>query len=127
MKIAHIAVYVKDLESARDFFIRYFGAVSNTGYHNPKTNFKSYFLRFQDNTQLELMQRPDMRDSPKSLYRTGFSHLAFSAGSREAVDALTARLKSDGYPVISGPRITGDSYYESCILGFEENLIEIVV
>ena len=25
MKLDHIAVYVKDLESARDFFIRYFG------------------------------------------------------------------------------------------------------
>lgn len=127
MKIAHVAVYVKDLEGARDFFIRYFGAVSNTGYHNPKTNFKSYFLSFQDNTQLELMQRPDMQDDSKSLYRTGFSHLAFSAGSREEVDDLTARLKSDGYPVISGPRITGDGYYESCILGFEENIIEIVI
>ena len=31
----------------------------------------------------------------------------------------------DGYPVISGPRVTGDGYYESCILDPEGNRIEI--
>ena len=46
-------------------------------------------------------------------------------GSREAVDELTCRLGSDGYEVLSGPRTTGDGYYESCILGPENNLIEI--
>ncbi len=50
-----------------------------------------------------------------------------SLGSKEAVDALTQRLKADGYPVTSGPRTTGDGYYESCILGVEGNLIEVTV
>ena len=45
----------------------------------------------------------------------------------DAVDALTARLKADGYEVISGPRITGDGYYESCIAAVEGNLIELTV
>jgi len=27
MKIEHIAMYVNDLESVRDFFVKYFGAV----------------------------------------------------------------------------------------------------
>lgn len=31
------------------------------------------------------------------------------------------------YDVISGPRTTGDGYYESCILDFENNQIEITV
>ena len=48
-------------------------------------------------------------------------------GSKEAVDALTARLKADGYVVLSGPRTTGDGYYESCIVGFEGNIVEITV
>ena len=43
------------------------------------------------------------------------------------MDALTARLKADGYEVISGPRITGDGYYESCITAVEGNLIELTV
>ncbi len=33
----------------------------------------------------------------------------------------------DGYEVISGPRTTGDGYYESCIIGPEGNLIETTV
>ena len=46
MKIEHIALYVNDLEKARDFFVTYFDAVSNEGYHNPYTDFRSYFLSF---------------------------------------------------------------------------------
>ena len=50
-----------------------------------------------------------------------------SAGSREAVDRLTEELAGAGYEVLSGPRVTGDGYYESCVLGFEDNQIEITV
>ena len=46
-------------------------------------------------------------------------------GSKEAVDELTAKLDEAGYSVSSGPRTTGDGYYESSIVAFEENLIEI--
>jgi len=52
-------------------------------------------------------------------------HLSFSLGSKDAVDRLTERLKHDGYAVISGPRTTGDGYYESCVLAFEGNQIEL--
>ena len=127
MKIEHIALYVNNLEGARDFFVRYFGAISNEGYHNTRTDFRSYFLTFEDGARLEIMTKPDLTDSGDFLNRYGYAHLAFSVGSREAVDDLTARLKADGYPVYSGPRVTGDGYYESCILGFEGNLIEITV
>ena len=127
MKIEHIPLYVNDLEKARDFFVTYFDAVSNDGYHNPRTDFLSYFRTFGDGSRLEIMTKPDLTDSGDFLNRFGSAHIAFSVGSTEAVDALTARLKADGYPVISGPRTTGDGYYESCILGFEGNLIEITV
>ena len=43
------------------------------------------------------------------------------------VDELTERLRSDGYEVVSGPRTTGDGYYESCIVGIEGNQVEITV
>ena len=127
MKLNHIAMYVNDLERARDFFVSYFGATSNEGYHNPKTDFRSYFLSFDDGTKLEIMTKPDLTDSGDFLNRFGYAHIAFSIGSKDAVDSLTQRMKEDGYPVISGPRTTGDGYYESCILGFEGNLIEITV
>ena len=125
MKIEHVAMYVNDLEKARDFFVKYFGAKSNEGYHNPKKQFCSYFLSFDGEARLEIMNKADQVDNEKNLAATGFIHLAFSVGSKEKVDDLTAQLKSDGYEVISGPRTTGDGYYESCILDFEGNQIEI--
>ena len=128
MKIDHIAMYVCDLEGARDFFVQYFGARSNTGYHNVRTGFRSFFLSFDAKTRLALMRsKPQMTDSEKQRNRTGFIHLSFSIGSKEQVDELTAQLKADGFEVIDGPRTTGDGYYESCIVGFEGNLIEITV
>lgn len=68
-----------------------------------------------------------MSDSKKEAARTGFIHIAFSLGSREKVDALSARLKEEGFEILSGPRVTGDGYYESCIVGIEGNQIEITV
>ena len=127
MKIEHIALYVHDLEGAKDFFCRYFGAKANDGYHNRRTDFRSYFLTFDDGTRLEIMHKPALEDPEKILNRTGYIHLAFSTGSRDSIDALTQQLAADGYPTLSGPRTTGDGYYESCVLGFEGNLIEITV
>lgn len=71
------------------------------------------------------MHKPNMNDCEKQLTRTGYIHIAFSLGSKEAVNELTDRLKNDGYTVVSGPRTTGDGYYESCIIGIEGNQIEI--
>ncbi len=127
MRIEHIAMYVKELEKTRDFFVEYFGARANDGYHNTTTDFKSYFLTFSDGARLEIMTRPDMKDLEKDTSRTGYIHIAFSVGSKEKVDELTELLKADGYDVISGPRTTGDGYYESCIVGIEGNQIEITI
>lgn len=127
MKIEHIALYVKDLEKAKSFFETYFEAKSNEMYHNIKTDFKSYFLSFDNGTRLEIMTRPDLCDNDKSQLKTGFAHIAFSVGSKEKVDRLTEELEENGYRVIGKPRTTGDGYYESCILDFEGNQIEITI
>ncbi len=127
MKIEHVAMYVNDLEETRKFFMKYLSAKSNEGYHNVKTDFRSYFLSFDDGARLEIMNKPNMVDLDKDLNRTGFVHLAFSVGSKEKVDSLTAELKNDGYKVVSGPRTTGDGYYESCVVAIENNQIEITI
>ena len=125
MRIEHIALYVNDLQAARDFFVTYLGGSSNDGYHNKNTDFRSYFISFDDGARLELMTKPGMTDQEKPLNRTGYAHIAFSVGSKERVDSLTAKLKSEGFEVVSGPRTTGDGYYESCIVVIEGNQIEI--
>ena len=127
MRIEHIAMYVNDLEAARDFFVRFLGAEANGGYHNKTTDFRSYFLTFDGGARLEIMTRPNMADPEKHPARTGYIHIAFSLGSREAVDTLTAELRSAGYEVVSGPRTTGDGYYESCVVAIEGNQIELTV
>lgn len=126
MNIEHIALYVKDLEKTREFYIKYFDAVSNEMYHNVKTGFKSYFLSFSSGARLEIMNKPDVLEN-ENVCRFGYAHFAFSVGSKEKVDALSERLKADGYCVVSGPRVTGDGYYESCVLDDEGNQIEITV
>ena len=73
------------------------------------------------------MNKPGLVDSEKQLTRTGYIHIAFSVGSKDKVDVLTETLKNDGYEVVSGPRTTGDGYYESCIVALEGNQIEITV
>ena len=127
MKIEHVAMYVEEIEKAKEFFVKYFGAKTNDGYYNTTTGFCSYFLTFDDGARLEIMNKSLMEDYEKTLTRMGYIHIAFSVGSKRRVDELTATLKEDGYEVISGPRTTGDGYYESCIVGIEGNQIEITV
>ena len=126
MRIDHAALFCRDLEQMRQFFIDYFDARSNEQYHNPRTGLRTYILSFTEgSTRLELMQRPDVQDADPSLPAIGYVHLSFAVGSRKGVDLLTRRLAADGYTVTSGPRTTGDGYYESSILGPEGIQIEL--
>lgn len=127
MRIEHVALFVLDLEKSRDFFVKYFSGKSNDIYHNEKTGFKSYFISFDDGARIELISKPSITDERKELLSTGFSHIALSVGSKESVDAITDRLRENGFLVKSNPRTTGDGYYESVILDYEGNEIEITV
>lgn len=95
------------------------------GCHNGRKDFRACFLRFEDGFRLELMTRPGLSAGGQN--RRGDTHLAFSVGSGEGIDHLTERLRRNGFQVLSGPRTTGDGYYESCVAGFEGNLIEITI
>jgi lactoylglutathione lyase len=125
MRIEHVAMYVDDLEAARDFFVTFLGGRSNDVYHNSNTGFRSYFISFDDGARLEVMSKPEMVDAEKPLNRTGYAHVAFSVGGKSRVDELTQELRLAGYEVVSGPRTTGDGYYESCVVAIEQNQIEI--
>ena len=126
MRIEHLAMYVNDLEKIKEFYIKYFGATPNEKYHNPRTGLQTYFLTFEEGARLEIRTRPDRVDGKEELLATGFTHLAFTLGSKEKVDEMTELMKKDGYEVLSGPRTTCDGYYESCLLDPEGNQIEIV-
>ncbi|MBS4207277.1 VOC family protein [Bacillus sp. FJAT-50079] len=124
MKIEHVAIWVNDLEGVREFYETYFNCKSNMKYHNRKNKFESYFLTFDSGARLEIMRKEGINQQNPGV-QLGWAHIAISLGSRESVNQLTARLKNDGYPVINGPRVTGDGYYESVIEDPEGNLIEL--
>lgn len=127
MKIEHVALYVKDLENAREFFTRYLRGKSNEIYHNKKTGFQSYFITFDEGARLEIMTKPGLEDHDPNVAAIGYAHLAFSVGSKEEVDRLSKELDAAGYPVTNGPRTTGDGYYESVIASVEGWPIEITI
>lgn len=127
MRIEHVALYTSDLEKAKEFFVKYFHASVNDLYHNTKTNFKSYFLSFDQGARLEIMNKPSVIDKTTNAECMGYAHVAFSVGSKEKVDSMTIQLKNDGYLVTSGPRITGDGYYESCVQIFDGIVLEITM
>ena len=127
MKIEHLALWVRDLERMKEFYKKYFQATSNEKYFNPKKNFSSYFLSFDGECRLEIMQMPNIAENRNDVHQQymGFIHFAICVGSKEKVDALTEQLRKDGYEIVGEPRTTGDSYYESVILDPENNRIEI--
>ncbi len=126
MKIHHTALYVRNLEAVKGFFVRYFGAVSNKEYHNVKTGFRSYFLGFEDGAKLEIMTREHLTDkADDGIAHSGYHHVSFAVGGRDDVDRLTQELRHVGYEVLDGPRTTGDGHYESCIAGIENIRVEL--
>ncbi len=127
MQIDHVALFTEDIARLRTFYCTYFAATSNALYHNPRTGLKTYFLMFSGGARLELMSRPDVVGPVPAACQTGYTHLSFSLGSKEEVDRLTSLLTQNGYACISGPRTTGDGYYESLVLDPDGNRIELTV
>lgn len=125
MVIAHIALWTQRLEELRDFYVRYFGGVSNELYVNPAKEFESYFIRFGDGCQLELMRRTDIRDRAEGV-QLGLCHFALGCRSKDEVLALTERLRADGYRIAGEPRTSGDGYFESVVADPDGNLVELV-
>jgi len=126
MYIAHIAIWTKDLEAMKDFYIRYFKGISNEKYVNQKKQFESYFISFESGTKLELMRKQSVDKPLDTEKRLGLTHIAFKLGSKEAVLSLTETLRSDGYKIVGEPRTSGDGYFESVVLDVEGNRVELL-
>jgi lactoylglutathione lyase len=127
MRIEHIAMWTTDLERIKQYYMSYFDAVAGAEYVNLAKGFESCFLSFSDGARIEVMRTTV--NSPVAIapgaQRMGFTHIAIAVGSAQVVDALTRRLKDDGFPILDGPRRTGDGYYESVTLDPDGNRIEI--
>jgi len=128
MKLHHVAIWVDNLEKIKEYYIKHFDATSNEIYVNPTTGFRSYFLSFQSGSQMEVMHRADIAENKNSTidqYK-GYIHISFLVNSTEEVDAKAEELKEAGYPILRGPRTTGDGYYEFETLDPEGNRLEVM-
>ncbi|MBL0358563.1 MAG: VOC family protein [Chitinophagaceae bacterium] len=128
MTLEHVAIWTNDLEKLKDYYILYFGGIANNKYINPEKNFSSYFLTFKGGARLEIMTMtgiPSNNNDTVKAQHLGIIHLAFGVDSIEEVDAKAIELKAAGYPILSGPRKTGDGYYEFETLDPDNNRLEV--
>lgn len=126
MRIEHIAIWTKDIETVRDFYIKFFNAACGTRYENKSKGFSSYFLSFDSGARIEVMHRTDISNEIGSKgFTCGLAHFAISVGSKKLVDELTELIRSKGFEVLGEPRTTGDGYYESVVVDPEGNIVEI--
>lgn len=129
MHIEHVALWTEDIERLRSFYEKWFEATAGRKYVNETTGFMSYFLTFPTGPRLEIMNLHPAVDRAAGYEPApaGYAHIAFSAGSEEAVDLLTQKLRDAGHTILDGPRHTGDGYYESVVLDPDGNRVEITV
>ncbi|HEV7605856.1 MAG TPA: VOC family protein [Steroidobacteraceae bacterium] len=124
MRIEHVGVWVRDLETVAAFYAKYFGARVGELYQNPRKKFESRFLAFDSGARLEIMRRGDVVERAP-VEQLGLAHVAIAVGDEAQVDALAARFIADGVAPESGPRRTGDGYYECVVRDPEGNRVEI--
>ncbi|MCO5783769.1 MULTISPECIES: VOC family protein [Citrobacter] len=126
MKVAHMALWTRDLEQQAQFWVTFFDAKINEKYCS-KTNpgFESYFVTIGEDIAIELMTKPGLTQRTPDNNTSGWAHLAMSVGGRENVDVMATLAKEQGI-LVSDPRTTGDGYYEAVIQDPDGNLIEIV-
>ena len=126
MKIAHIALWTRQLEQQARFWVAFFDGEINEKYCS-QTNpgFESFFVRIGDDIAIELMTKPGLTALTADNNHTGWVHLAITAGGAESVGRLAKRAAEQDM-LVSAPRTTGDGYYEAVIKDPDGNLIEIV-
>jgi len=126
--LEHVAIWTNDIEKLKKYYTKYFQATSNDKYINHKKQFQSYFLSFQSGARLEIMSMPDIpanQNDRIEKQHEGIIHLAFGVNTLAEVDAKAKELQNDGYRILSGPRKTGDGYYEFETLDPDNNRLEV--
>jgi lactoylglutathione lyase len=128
-RVAHIGIWVADLDASAAFYERWLGARIAEAYRNEAKGFSSRFLDFDSGARLELMRADAMEAAPDGgilgCPGPGIDHLAVVVGGEERVDSLYAEMRAAGVEGASAPRRTGDGYYEARVRDPDGVLIEL--
>jgi len=128
MKIDHVAIWTNNLELLKGYYLRFFEGTASAMYTNTSTGFSSYFISFKSGARLEIMTKPgipdNLNDTVVAMHK-GIIHLAFGVETKKEVDEKALQLQAAGYPILRGPRKTGDGYYEFETLDPDNNRIEV--
>jgi lactoylglutathione lyase len=128
MKLEHVAIWTNQLEILKDYYIQYFNGIPNNKYTNSKKDFHSYFLNFASGARLELMTMPGIPNNQNDTVQQqhmGIIHLAFGVDTIQEVEEKARQLQAAGFTILSGPRKTGDGYYEFETLDPDNNRVEV--
>ncbi len=127
MRIAHVALWTRDLDRSASFWATTFGASVGELYESARRpGFASRFLSLQDGATVELMAAPWLEPALGGGEREGWAHMAVSVGSERAVRDLADRMSKEGV-LVDGPRWTGDGFFEAVIKDPDGNLVEITI
>lgn len=126
MKIAHVALWTRNLNAQKSFWQEFFSGASNQlNISKNRPGFRSHFISLREGPTIELMSLDDLAAGPNGQELTGWAHIAIDVGSRHDVDSMVAKAIEQGILVSPG-RTTGDGFYEAIIRDPDGNLIEIV-
>jgi lactoylglutathione lyase len=128
MTLEHVAIWTDNLEELKEYYTKYFGGISNEKYTNEKNQFQSYFLTFKSGARLEIMKMPNIPSNANDTIikqHKGIIHLAFGVDTMKEVESKAKELQVDGFKILSGPRLTGDGYFEFETLDPDNNRLEV--
>ena len=128
MKLEHVALWSREPERLRDYYVAHFNGIAGPLYENARKHFRSYFITFDSGLRLELMSVPDLLsggDPTDNTPHTGWTHIAFEVSGRNEVDRKAMELEKEGFRIVDGPRVTGDGYYEFTTLDPDNNRLEV--
>jgi lactoylglutathione lyase len=128
MTLEHVAIWTDNIEALKDYYVKYFDGLANKKYTNETNQFQSYFLTFKSGARIEIMSMPGIPENLNdriSKQHKGIIHLAFGVDTMKEVEEKAKQFKSDGFEILSGPRKTGDGYYEFETLDPDDNRLEV--
>ena len=126
MKLHHIAIWTFRSGRTKRVLCPLLRRKKQRKIYQSQEGFESYFISFGEGTDLELMSRTDVQNTPIEENRVGLTHFAFTFPSQEEVLRFTEQMRSEGYTIAGEPRTSGDGYFESVVLDPDGNRIECV-